>query len=293
MSAAPRLMASYFTIAGNVMPMIGDTTSPHPLAERVEAAADAGYCGIGIITDDLRVLESRHGFDGIKGIVSDAGLKYVEFEVLLDWFADGERRAKSDEDRNYLLRAAEALGAYQIKIGGDITGTTWPLERMQESFAELSRQAGDAGTMISLEVFPESNVRDLPTAMAIAECTKPDEGGLLLDIWHMNRGGIDYADVAQVPARLIKHIELDDADAKVVGSIMEDTLRRRKLPGEGSFDVPAYLAAVAKTGFDGLYGVEILSDELRKLTPAQAAKQSYDATMACFDQCARANVDDA
>jgi len=282
MTKRPELMASYFTIAGNVMPMTGNTISPHTLKERAEAAARAGYAGIGLITDDLERLIAEHGCKGIGGIVADAGLRYIEFEVLLDWFADGERRAASDATRFKLLDAAEKLGAYQIKIGGDITGTSWPLERMIESFAELARQAGDAGTQIALEIFPDSNVRDLPTGIAIVEGAGSPHGGLLLDIWHLNRGGIPYEDIATIPPQYIKHVELDDASRDQVGTIMEDTLLRRKLPGEGDFDVPHFLSCIARTGYDGLYGVEILSDEHRRLTPAEAARRSFDATMREF-----------
>ncbi|WP_221794465.1 sugar phosphate isomerase/epimerase family protein [Aquisediminimonas sediminicola] len=284
MTISPRLMASYFTIAGNVMPLAGNTVSPHSLEERARAAAEAGYCGIGLVTDDLRALEAKHGFQGIRAIIADAGLDHVEFEVLLDWFADGERRVRADEDRAYLLRAAEQLGAYQIKVGGDITGTSWSIDRMRSSFTELARQAGDAGTMVTIEIFPDSNVRDLPTAISIVEDANPQWGGLLLDVWHMNRGGIPYADFATIPPQYIKHIELDDANAALVGTIMEDTLLRRKLPGEGDFNVPDFLAHVIATGYRGLYGVEILSEELRKLTPAEAARQSYAATMRCFER---------
>jgi sugar phosphate isomerase/epimerase len=281
MNRQPKLMASAFTVAGNIAPLAGNTISPHSLQERAEATAQAGYAGIGLANDDLDKLIDEHGHAEIKAIVADAGLEYLEFEVLLDWFADGERRAASDIDRNKLLDAAEKLGAYQIKIGGDITGTTWPLERMIESFAELARQAGDAGTQVSIEIFPASNIRDLPTAIAIAKGADPRRGGLLLDIWHLTRGGIPYADIATIPPEYIMHIELDDAGPQQ-GSIMDDTLLRRKLPGEGDFDIPAFLQAVADTGYDGLYGVEILSDEQRAMFPAEAAKCSFDATMAQF-----------
>lgn len=281
MNRRPKLIAAAFTVAGNVAPLAGDTTSPHSLAERAQAAAQAGYVGIGLANDDLDKLIADHGHAEIKSIIDDAGLEYLEFEVLLDWFATGERRAASDIERNKLLDAAEKLGAYQIKIGGDITGSSWPLERMIESFAELSRQAGDAGSKVSIEIFPDSNIRDLPTAIAIAEGADPRYGGLLLDIWHLTRGGIDYADIATIPPQYIMHIELDDAGPQV-GTIMEDTLLRRRFPGEGDFDIPAFLRAVADTGYDGLYGVEILSDEVRAMVPAEAAQRSFDATMAQF-----------
>src|SRR5579862_493557 len=288
MSAAPRLMASYFTLAGNVKPLDGDTVSRHTLADRAKAAAAAGYVGIGLSIGDLRHLVTQHGHDGIRGIVRDAGLQHIEIEVLLDWFADGERRAASDAERSWVLDTAERLGAYQVKVGGDITGGTWPVERMAESFGELARQAGDAGTMVTLEVFPASNVRDLPTAIAVAKGADPAHGGLLLDIWHMYRGNIPYAEIATVPPEYIRHIELDDGSAELVGSIMEDTLLRRKVPGEGEFGVPSFLRAIAATGYSGLYGVEILSDEFRSLGPREAAERSFRATMGEFAKLDRA-----
>lgn len=282
MTDQPRLLASYFTLAGQVLPLVGSTVSPHSLEARARAAADAGYCGLGLMTDDLQRLVAEHGFDGVKAIIADSGLEHVEFEVLTDWFADGERRARADEDRNFLLDAAERLGAYQIKVSGDLTGTDWPVETMRREFATLARQAGDAGTMITIEIFPASNVRDLDTALAVVGDANPAYGGLLLDVWHMNRGGIPYADFARIPAEYIRHIELDDADAVQVGTIIEDTILRRKLPGEGDFDVPSFLAHIADTGYAGLYGVEVLSDEMRSLSPAEAARRSYDATMRAF-----------
>ena len=107
------------------------------------------------------------------------------------------------------------------------------------------------------------------------------QSNLLLDIWHVNRGNIDYSEIAAMPREYLKHVELDDA-GPLEGSIMEDTLNRRRLPGEGDFDIAGFLRAVAATGYDGVYGVEILSETQRQLFPAEAAQRSFDATMAQF-----------
>ena len=55
-------------------------------------------------------------------------------------------------------------------------------------------------------------------------------------------------------------VELDDADEQVVGTLWEDTLDHRRLPGEGAFDVPAFIAAVHRAGYRGHWGVEIISE---------------------------------
>ena len=38
-------------------------TSPVPIAERVAAVADAGYCGVGLIADDLTVVRDTMGVE--------------------------------------------------------------------------------------------------------------------------------------------------------------------------------------------------------------------------------------
>jgi len=153
---------------------------------------------------------------------------------------------------------------------------------MADEFAVLSRQAADAGTNVVIEVLPFSNIRDLPTAVSVVGDAGKSNGGLLLDIWHLSRGGIAFDAIKTIPAEYIKHIEIDDADEAVVGSLLEDTVRNRRLPGEGSFDVRHFIRCVQATGYRGLYGVEVISDAQRALPLDQAAQRSYQATIAQF-----------
>ena len=68
-----------------------------------------------------------------------------------------------------------------------------------------------------------------------------------------------------MPLHRIVGVELDDADEHVVGTLFEDTVHRRRYCGEGSFDLPGMVAALRATGWNGPWGVEILSDEHRAL----------------------------
>lgn len=278
----PKLIATYFTLAGDVLPLGGNMASPHDLRDRAEAASRAGYVGMGLGVDDLVQSIDRHGIAGVRSILADNGIAYLELEALTDWFADGERRAASDQTRRIMLDAADRLGVFQIKAIGDMGGGDWSNAHMAAAFADLCRDATGAGCQVAIEILPISNIRDLPTAIDIAANAGASNGGLLLDIWHMARGGIAYEDFATIPLEYIKHIELDDADAEQVGSLFEDMILRRRLPGEGALDVPRFLRCVRATGYQGLYGVEIVSDAQRALPLADAARMSFDTTMAQF-----------
>lgn len=267
------LIACYWTLAGNYQ--FGEhDESPFDFRDRVEAAARAGYSGFGLKQADLTRTLDRYGFDGVRSILADNGMRHLELEVLFDWFADGEARQASDRVRRDLLVAAERLGAHHVKAAGDFSGRQWPMAQMAEAFRDLAASARDAGTVIALEPIPFSNICDLPTAIAIIGDSAGRGGGLMLDIWHVTRGAMPLADIAKLTASSIACAELDDGTLAPVGHPLEDTLDRRRLCGEGEFDVRGFIAAVQSTGYDGPFGVEIISAEQRERSLEVAAQRS-------------------
>ncbi len=281
------LIASYWTIAGDVYPMGPNEISPFPFEKRVEVAARAGYRGLGLLHADLMAVSNRFGLKEMRRILDANGILHVELEFLSDWYAQGRARAKSDTVRKDLLEAAEALRARCIKIAPSIgepslDDVTPDMPRMIESFAALSREAANYGTSIALEIMPFSNIRTVSAALELVSTDPQPNGGLYLDIWHMARGGIDYSEVAKIPQQCIKAVELDDADRDVVGTLWDDTRFHRRLCGEGALDIPAFLKATRETGYRGPYAVEIISREHRHLSLEEEAKRSFETTRAQF-----------
>ena len=281
------LIASYWTIAGDVYPMAPNEISPFPFEKRVEVAARAGYRGLGLLHADLMAVSNRLGLSEMRRILDANGIHHVELEFLSDWYAQGRARAASDMVRKDLLEAAEALSARCIKIAPSIEeplldDVALDMPRMIESFAALSREAATYGTSIALEIMPFSTIRTLSTALELVSTDPQPNGGLYLDIWHMARGGIDYSEVAKIPQQFIKAVELDDADRDVVGTLWDDTRFHRRLCGEGALDIPAFLKATRKAGYRGPYAVEIISREHRRLSLEEEAKRSFETTMAQF-----------
>jgi sugar phosphate isomerase/epimerase len=281
------LIASYWTIAGDVFPMGPSEISRFPFEKRVEVAARAGYRGLGLLHADLMAVSNRLGLKEMRHILDANGMQHVELEFLSDWYAQGQARAESDTVRQDLLEAAEALSARCIKIApgldeSSLDDVALDMPRMVESFAALSREAAKYGTSIALEIMPFSNIRTVSTALELVSTDPQPNGGLYLDIWHMARGGIDYSEVAKIPQQFIKAVELDDADRDVVGTLWDDTRFHRRLCGEGALDIPAFLQATRETGYRGPYAVEIISREHRRLSLEEEAKRSFETTRAQF-----------
>jgi len=274
MTGGEELIATYLTLAGDVGPFDAVTTSPWPLRVRAEAAAAGGYRGIGFGAQDVTGLLARHGAAEVNAILADHGLVHREIEALLGWFDTGEARVRSDRERTAMLSAAAAIGARHIKVGGDLSGRSWPMEHLIAEFARLCDQAAEAGTAITIELFPTSNIAELQAGRAIVEGAGRRNGGLLLDIWHVVRGRITMAGIAALPPGIVNHVELDDGPLEACGDYLAETIGRRLAPGEGEFPLMEFIGALRACGYDGLYGVEILSDAYRAMAPMEAARRS-------------------
>ena len=279
-------IAAYWTLAGDAIALTENELSPFSLQDRVRIAAEAGYSGIGLIHADLLHHRKNLGYPTIRSMFQDYGLKYIELEFLGDWFADGERKRQSDVIKHDLFEAAAELKARHIKMGGDFFGKLWPTSRLIESFGQVCEEARDYGLLLALEPQPWTNISTLDFGLEIVSAVNASNGGLLVDIWHVARGGNDYRDILKIPAHLIKAVELDDARREIHGTLWEDTIHHRELCGEGELDPPSFLKYIQEIGYTGPYGIEIISETHRTRTLQDAAKSSIETAILQFQRAA-------
>ncbi|MGB8542701.1 MAG: sugar phosphate isomerase/epimerase [Candidatus Acidiferrales bacterium] len=275
------LLASYWTIAGGALPHTDREYSPFDFQDRVEAAAMAGFKGIGIWHADLEHILEKRSLKEMKRILDDNGIKYLELEFLTDWFMQGEQKRVSDLRKKLLLTAAEALGARHIKVGDFLSQKT-PMPRLIESFAALCAEGAEHGTRILFELMPFAMIVTLQEALEMVEGANAENGGVVFDLWHLAKLGISYDEVAGIPVRFLMGVELNDGTFEAPWSLHEDTINHRRLCGEGEFDVKGFVACLQKAGYQGPWGIEVLSQELRQKTLHELTTRSFVTTMAQF-----------
>lgn len=278
------LLAAYWTLAGDVYPCAPDEVSPYPLRDRAVAASKAGWKGLGLVLVDLEATIRKESLAGVRSILSDNGMKHFELEILVDWYADGERRQHSDRFRKSVIELGAALGMKNLKIGvSHLEENLPPLQKLVDEFGRLCQDVAQAGATVSLEFMPFSPVRNIADGLAIVQGADQPNGGLTVDNWHVYRAGDTYEDVARIPSKYIKSVELDDAVEEIVGTMFDDTRFSRRLCGEGVFEPGKFVQAIRTAGFDGpYYGVELISEAFRKLPLDVMAKRAFDTTMAQF-----------
>src|SRR3954454_932780 len=145
-------------------------------------------------------------------MLTDNGIVQLELEGLPDWWSGGPERARSDELRRFVLTAAEALGARHLKVTPDTSGAAWEPGRWAAEFALLAAQAADAGARLGIEFLPWSNVPTAREALRLVGDAGHPAGGIVVDVWHVERAGTPAAELAELPAQRIVGVELNDAD---------------------------------------------------------------------------------
>src|SRR4029453_16774195 len=93
----------------------------------------------------------------------------------------------------------------------------------------------------------------LEVARSVVEGAGAANGGLALDLWHVVDLGVSTAAIGELPAGTVVAAEVSDGERRPGA---RRTLRDRRLPGDGDFDIAGFVAAVRATGFRGPWGVE-------------------------------------
>jgi sugar phosphate isomerase/epimerase len=205
----------------------------------------------------------------------------AELEFLYDWHTDGERAAAARKTEDLLYEMADVFGARHMNCGVlDPPGSLPAHDDVAERFAGVCDRAAEHGLLVAFEFLPWTAVPDVTAAWDIVRTAGRPNGGVLVDTWHHFRGAADDKALRAVPAHHITAVQIDDADADQVGSLEEDTCLRRRLPGEGAFDLAGFIAMLDDMGVDAPISVEVMSTELQALDVSALARRVYESTMA-------------
>jgi sugar phosphate isomerase/epimerase len=128
-----------------------------------------------------------------------------------------------------------------------------------------------AGVRMAFEFTAYGNATTLAEAARLCEDVGWERCGLLVDAWHVFRGGESLADVAALDGGRIALVHVDDGAAEPLADGTYEGRFHRLVPGTGAFDLDGFFAALDAAGYDGPVSVEVLSDDLRALPPAEAA----------------------
>jgi sugar phosphate isomerase/epimerase len=240
------------------------------LAGQARAAAAAGYPLIGPDVFSLRVYaEQGRDLAELAGVAEEAGIRWYDLAGLT-----------ITEDRDATLRDAEQQAGFVRALGCEWAQVRVPPpvdDAIIATFRSAAELFGEAGAGVSIEYSRFTSVQSSRAARELVH-TADDLGvrtGVLVDSWHVFDTDPDFADLATCPGADIPFIQFDDG---VTGAAdpRDSTFHHRAMPGEGQFDLAAFVAVLRQVGFDGVVTFEVLSQELRSMDVGTFARTALD-----------------
>ncbi len=273
----PGLVASFFTLSG-----AGFVEPPrNSFIERCEAAAAAGFTGIGMHVDDLpRTIAAGLDVSEMRSVLQTNGLAVVEIEFLAGWAVNDGGHGGLSPALAGIEAVSDALGGRHVSAGEFSGDALLDSEDARDGAAKALRANADRlaerGLLVALESFPWSAITNTGIAIDLLRRADAPNAGLLIDVWHFYNGGGQPGQLVDLPTAGITAVQLND------GPLVHDDFQRharaqRQLPGEGELDVVGLIQAAVRAGFTGPYCVESNTPELRNLPVAEAARRAADA----------------
>ena len=249
--------------------------------EEIDTAAKAGYTGVELWIDRLTAFVNNGGkLSDLKKRLDDHGMQVENGMAFFCWASNDEEKRKAGiEQMKREIAMLREIGC--TRIAATAAGTTG--ERLDD-FATLGqryREILEIGT--SMDVIPQLEVwggsktlTTLSDAVAVATAAGHRHAALLLDAYHLYKGGSSFEGLRLLNGRALQVFHINDYPADPPRETIQD--RHRVYPGSGVCPLPQILGILDEIGFCGALSFEIFNPEYWKNdTPLSIATKGLEA----------------
>ena len=256
------------------------------LVEKLHAAAAAGFDGVEVFEPDL--VASPASPEEVAALARRLGLSLDLYQPFRD--AEGV----TDDEFESVLHRARAKFELMQRLGIDTmlvcsnVGTA-TVDDDAVSAAQLRRLGEEAaahGVRLAYEALAWGRfVDDYRHAWRIVELADHPAVGVCLDSFHILSRGHDPAAIEQIPGDRIFFLQLADAPALTM-DVLSWSRHYRLFPGEGAFDLRAFVGHVLAAGYTGPLSLEVFNDVFRQTDVRRTADQAKRSLTWLEDQVA-------
>lgn len=238
--------------------------------EMIDIAVQAGFPLVGLRLSPVVPGEREHPLASRPALLRktrsrlrETGIGVLDVELF---------RLAPDFDigrQSRLLDACAELGARHLIAQAPDSD----LARAIDHFSQLCEHAARRALTVELEFVTWTQTRDLARAAQIVAGAARPNGGILIDVLHFARSGCVPEEIARLPARWFRYVQICDAPRAAPDSeegLIHAARCDRLYLGEGELDVAGILSALP----DGLpCSIEIPRTALaRAIGPVECAR---------------------
>lgn len=247
---------------------------------RIEAAADAGFAGIGLYVGAwAAVRDDPAAIERIDEALAATGMVVANIEVARGWASPDRADDGCRQIETWAYEMADRWDCRYLQVIGDYNGT---LAEAAVGFGALCDRAAEHGLLVGLEWLPSmSNIENAATASRIVvEADRPN-GGFCVDSWHLTRSTNDLDDLRTLPGDKVFATQWNDGPvAPEHPDYLTDCLTNRVPPGDGEFALVEMVRILDDIGSTAPIGIEVCSAALWEAPVEVAASAGADAMRA-------------
>ena len=251
------------------------TIRPAPLEQKIRVAAGAGFEGIELWNDELDAHVAGGGqLQDLRLLLEDSGLQVPTVVAAMGWMETSgiEHDRALDEVRRRMEQAA-AVGASRIVA-------TPPLEDSDISLGgaryrellELGEQTGVLPAMEFLGFAP--SVYTIEQAWEIAVAADHPEATVLMDPFHILRGGGDVDSIALVPGNRVAIWHWNDVPSDI--PLPQQTDADRVMPCDGVGPLKRMEELVRASGYRGFISLELFNPSIWERDVDSVAREGLE-----------------
>jgi 3-dehydroshikimate dehydratase len=253
------------------------------LEEKLDAAAAAGFDAVEIFEADL--IGSRLSPAEIRDLVEGLGLEVAMYQPFRDFEGVGPDALEGNLRRaRHKFQVMQELGTDLLLVCSSVsTDTSDDAELAASQLSCLADDAQARGIRIAYEALAwGTHVNDYLAAWRIVEMADHPALGTCLDSFHILSRGSDPSRIREIPADRIFFLQLADAPLMAM-DILQWSRHYRCFPGQGGFDLPAFMAHVHAAGYTGPLSLEVFNDHFRQADPYRIAVDGHRSLLALQD----------
>ena len=260
-----------------------------PLERVLDVAAEAGYQAVEPWIEEI---ESHVGAGGslkdLRRKIGDLGLTVAGAVGFAEWIVPDERRRFAGlEHLKRDMELVAALGGRHIAcppIGAHEPGQVRPELRdiadRYRAILELGRRTG-VTPILELWGFSQTLSRLSELLYVAAETNHPDTC-LLLDSYHLYKGGSDFGGLRLLNGALLPVFHINDYPAKPPRAEIDDA--HRVYPGDGVAPLGELFRTLKAIGFRGFLSVELFNPEYWRQPAYTVARLAIEKTRAAVQR---------
>lgn len=247
------------------------TIRPASLMDKIRIAAETGYTAIELWNNDLSEYEDQGGsLTDVKKALDDHGLTVPTVIALHGWFnTTGAEHQAAIEDAKIRMAQAAAVGSTYI-----ISSPPREVADLQvggENYRELLELGREFGVKPAMEFLGfVDGVNQVKHAWEVMEVADHPDSTIVLDPFHIYRGGGEIEDMEGIPGDKIAVFHFNDAPADPARS--EQTDADRVYPGDGILDLKRMISMLKDVDYSGVISLELFNPSYWEEDPTEVAR---------------------